>query len=412
METLKHFFTDARTIEDRCKGPIAHHIQRYAEHLHEQGYSRTTGRYQLGFLGDFSDWLERKHLSAAEVDSSTTTRYLRWRRRRRRYRGEDGLVLTRLLSLIHPRETNREPEVSTAIERVVQNYVRFLEQERGLSRATVVNYVPFARKLLTQRFPHDDIDFGRLSASDITEFVKQQAQQMGSSKRTLLVVTALRSFLRHLLHQGCLKMDLAACVPAVANWSLSNVPRFLAANEVQKVLDGCNRTTDVGRRNYAILHLLARLGLRAGEVVALTLEDIDWVAGLISIQGKGKRAAQLPLPTDVGEAIVEYLRQSRPSCASRRLFVRDRAPVVGFANSSAICSLVDRALEKAGVESVHRGSHLFRHSLATQMLNGGASLPEIGDLLRHRRPDTTAIYAKVDLASLRTIALAWPGGCR
>jgi site-specific recombinase XerD len=177
-------------------------------------------------------------------------------------------------------------------------------------------------------------------------------------------------------------------------------------------LDSCDRNTAIGKRNYAILLLLARLGLRAGEVVTLTLEDIDWESGLITVRGKGKRVAQMPLPVEAGAAIADYLRQARPDCSSRRVFIRQNAPLVGFANSIAICSLVDRALERAGVEFAYRGSHLFRHSLATEMLKQGASLCEIGDLLRHRRPDTTAIYAKVDIVSLRSIALPWPGGNR
>jgi len=215
-----------------------------------------------------------------------------------------------------------------------------------------------------------------------------------------------------LLHRGAIDTNLAACVPTIATWSLSNVPKFLPAEQIQRVLDSCDRSTPIGKRNYGILLLLARLGLRAGEVVGLTLEDIDWEAGVITVRGKGKRVAQMPLPVEVGAAIADYLRRARPACSSRRVFIRDKAPLVGFANSVAICSMVDRALRRAKVESPYRGSHLFRHSLATTMLQHGASLPEIGDLLRHRRPDTTAIYAKVDLASLRSIALPWPGGDR
>jgi integrase len=157
---------------------------------------------------------------------------------------------------------------------------------------------------------------------------------------------------------------------------------------------------------------LARLGLRAGEVVALTLDDLDWDAGVITVRGKRKRVAQMPVPSDVGAALADYIRHARPPCASRRVFIRARAPLVGFASSVAISSLVDRALTTAGVESTYRGAHLFRHSLATHMLKQGASLPEIGVLLRHRRPDTTAIYAKVDLVALRSIAVPWPGGAR
>jgi site-specific recombinase XerD len=158
--------------------------------------------------------------------------------------------------------------------------------------------------------------------------------------------------------------------------------------------------------------LLARLGLRAGEVVALNLEDIDWEAGQMTIHGKGGRSAQMPLPTDVGEAIAAYLQRGRPHCSSRRIFIRAKAPLGGFASSVAICCIVMQALERAGVESPRKGAHLFRHTLACDLLRQGCSLDEIGELLRHQSPNTTEIYAKVDLTALRSVAQPWPGGSR
>ena len=226
------------------------------------------------------------------------------------------------------------------------------------------------------------------------------------------MTTALRSFLQYARYRGDLKMDLAAAVPTVANWAMASIPRFLSPDRIELVLAHCNRQTAVGRRDYAILLLLARLGLRGGEVVALTLDDIDWEAGYISICGKGGQRTTLPLPVDVGEAIAAYLKNSRPSSANRHLFLRARAPAVGFRGPVAISSLVMHALRRAGIDAPHKGAHLFRHSLATGMLGQGASLAEIGELLRHRSPETTTIYAKVDLGSLRTLALPWPGGAR
>jgi site-specific recombinase XerD len=299
----------------------------------------------------------------------------------------------------------------TAGQIVLQQFQHYLRQERGLSEATVTQYTPIVRRFLAERFPRRVPDLHQISAGDIAGFVQRQAERI-TTKYAPTVVTALRAFFRHLLHRGAVHTNLAACVPTIATWSLSKVPKFLPAAQIQLVLDSCDRDTAGGKRNYCILLLLARLGLRACEVVALTLDDIDWETGLITVRGKGKRVAQMPLPVEVGAAMAEYLSHARPACSSRRVFIREKAPLVGFANSIAICSLVDRALEKAGVESAYRGSHLFRHSLATTMLNQGASLAEIGDLLRHRRPDTTAIYAKVDLVSLRSIALPWPGGGR
>jgi len=221
----------------------------------------------------------------------------------------------------------------------------------------------------------------------------------------------MRIFLRYLNYKGLTDTDLSIAVPSVARWSLSTLPKHLPAVQVRQMLRHCDRSTPVGRRNYAILLLLARLGLRAGEVARLSLEDIDWENGLITVCGKGKWA-QLPMPADVTRAVARYVRRDRPRCKCRRLFIRDCAPIGGFCAGHAISSIVRRALAKAGVQSDRKGAHLLRHSLATDMLRKGASLDEIGEVLRHRSPDTTAIYAKVALDALRTLALPWPGGVR
>jgi integrase/recombinase XerD len=223
------------------------------------------------------------------------------------------------------------------------------------------------------------------------------------------VVTTLRSFLRFLQQRGLLSTDLAAAVPGVAGWRLAHLPKALPTEQVERLLASCDRRSPTGRRDFAILMLLARLGLRGGEVSALTLDDIDWERGEIVVHGKGQKLARLPLPADVGSALVDYLRQDRPVCPSRRVFIRVRAPKRGFISLSAICCIVRRALERAGLAPEFKGAHLLRHSLATHLLRRGASLVEIGQLLRHSQPDTTQIYAKVDITALRAIALPWPG---
>ena len=425
MDTsLAHFFTSPKTISKYRRDPLAGYLEQYAQHLKEQGYARQTGRHHLAVLGAFNEWLAKRRLDTTAVTSATAHDYLQWRwrqpaRARRveqgcRRRDYEATILERLLKLVHPMMAKApQPATLNATEHVLAEYRHWLEVDRGLAQATVVYYLAFARKFVTLQFPQGEVDFRQLTPDRITDYIRQQAQQMAGSLRIPLLVTALRSFLRHLLQVGLIQTDLAVCVPAVATWSLSEVPKYLSPDQVQKVLDGCDRNYAGGKRNYAILLLLARLGLRASEVVALTLDDLDWERGLITIHGKGQRVDQLPLPSEVGAAIAEYVRLARPACGTcRRVFIRNQAPWVGLANSVAICSLVDQALRQAGVESVRRGSHVFRHSLATRMINSGSSLPEIGELLRHRHPDTTRIYAKVDLTSLRTIALPWPGGNR
>jgi integrase/recombinase XerD len=205
---------------------------------------------------------------------------------------------------------------------------------------------------------------------------------------------------------------LAAAVPAVANWSMPSIPRAIGADQVRQLLASIDRCTAIGRRDYAILLLLGRLGLRAGEVAFLELDDIDWDTGQVSVRGKGGQCSALPLPADVGEAIAAYLYDGRPRSADRRVFLRGRAPVRGFRSQAAIGSIVRHALLRTDIHAPTMGAHQFRHALASQMLRCGASLKEVGEVMRHRRPQTTTIYAKVDLKGLRTLALPWPGGAR
>jgi site-specific recombinase XerD len=203
---------------------------------------------------------------------------------------------------------------------------------------------------------------------------------------------------------------LAASVPTVANWRLSTAPKYLAPKDVAHVLETCDRRTANGRRDYAILLLLARLGLRAGEVVSLQLEDINWREGEILVRGKGSYHDRLPLPIDVGKALTDYLRNGRPVCQTRRVFVCAKAPRRGFAEASTVSTIVSQALKRADLHPACKGAHLLRHSLATSMLRSGVTLGEIGEVLRHRLPKTTEIYAKVDFDGLRSLAHPWPIG--
>jgi site-specific recombinase XerD len=278
-----------------------------------------------------------------------------------------------------------------------------------LSNATIVNYGWAARGLWAVCSERGCTDCSSLLPSDLTAFVQQQARRM-PPERARLLVTGLRSFLGYLRHRGDISSDLSASIPAVANWALSTVPKSLPAGAAQEVIGHCHPTSPIEKRNYAILLLLARLGLRAGEIVALNLEDIDWEAGKMTIRGKGGRYAQLPLLADIGKAVASYLHGGRPPCNSRSIFVRHVAPIRGFGSSAMISTIVSRALTAAKVTSARKGAHVFRHALASDLLRHGVSLEEIGELLRHRSPNTTAIYAKVDTVALRELAMPWPGG--
>ena len=408
---IKRFFTNPDTIQRMHEGPLGHYIDDYVALLDEQGYSRQSACSQTRLVADLSRWLHRQGFEANDINEQTIDMFLRDREQHLRLRRGDRYTLNKLLDHLRKMgivEDKLPPTKTSDGQDLEDDFKRYLLQERGLSQATVVNYIPFIRKFLLERFDTDTILFGELRPADITEFVKNHAYDL-SHGRARLMVTALRVFLWYLRYRKHIIVDLAACVPAVANWQLSALPKFLQPEQVQDVLKHCYRQSSIGRRNYAILLLLARLGFRACEVVALRLEDIDWQNGHINIRGKGGQLACFPLPHDVGESVAAYLQNGRPRCSTRRVFVRHKAPLRGFANSSTISSIVQRALERAGVNSHCKGAHLFRHTLATEMLRQGASLAEIGELLRHRSPETTMIYAKVDVKALRALAQPWPG---
>ena len=394
------------------QGPLVCIIPTYAALLTQQCYTRHYARLQLRFLADLNQWLLQHRFQIIDLAEPTLQRYLRSRHQRFRPRRDDQLILRRLLQLLRAQGFLAEEVPALPAnphQNVEQDFDQYLTQERGLSMATRINYRPFVHRFLLTQFGVEPACFAGLNANDVIRFIRSQAQKM-SPKRAGLMVSALRSFFRYLRYRGDIAIDLAACVPPIANWQFSSLPRFLQPHQVQQVLHQCDRRTARGRRDYAILLLLARLGLRACEIVSLTLDDIHWQTGEITIRGKGNRTALFPLPSDVGRAIAVYLKKDRPACSSRHVFIRMKAPRRGFANSEAISTIVARTLQRAGIDSPHTGAHLFRHTLATQMLGQGSSLGDIAMLLRHRSLDTTTIYAKVDLTSLRTLAQPWPGG--
>ncbi len=411
---MTQFFTNSSLPPSMYEGPLGGIVPAYADLLCQQGFTHQSAYLQLRFLADLSHWLDRQRFSIADVTKALLYRYLQSRHHRLRPRRDDASILKRLLHLLHTKgllQNKVSPSIHSPRQCVENDFDRYLSQERGLSMATRVNYRPFIQRFVSEQFGAQPIQFTHLRAKDVIRFVRNHAHK-ASPKRAGLMVSALRSFFRYLRHRGDITTDLAACVPGIANWQFSSLPKFLQPHQVQQVLNQPDRRTAQGRRDYAILLLLARLGLRACEIVALTLDDLHWETGEITVRGKGSRPAQLPLPPDVGKALAAYLQKDRPACSTRRLFIHLKAPRRGFANSIAISSLVARSLKKAGIDSPHTGAHLFRHTLATEMLRQGASLAEIAQLLRHHSFNTTTLYAKVDLATLQTLAQPWPGGVR
>lgn len=394
------------------EGPLASHIAAFATSMSTQGYCLYLVKRQAHLAACFSQWLMQRRIVARQVRVEHVAQYLKYRVQHSRMHAGDDASLKHFICFLRSIGAIPADKVSTgklsAIERCIQAYEQYLFEARALARATIVNYVPFVRTFLRARFGDGQVALSRLTAGDVVHFVQRQAPHL-HRKRAKTMTSALRSFLRYARFRGDVTRDLAAAVPIVPNWSMTSIPRAIASDQVRLLLASIDRRTAIGRRDYAILLLLARLGLRAGEVTSLELDDIDWNIGKLTVRGKTGQRSDLPLSSEVGKAIAAYLRRGRPQSNCRRVFLRAKAPIDGF-RQCGIVSIVRHSIQRAGIKAPTMGAHQFRHGLAIEMLRHGASLGEIGDLLGHQHPDTTRIYAKVDLAALRKLAMPWPGG--
>ena len=395
-------------------GPIAPHLEGFRAWLASQCYKPVSLRVKLRCCRDLDHWLKSRNISLTQIDEGVIAAWLESPSGQRVTARRTGQQLLEWLRLAgHPgitpapatRDISGDP-----VEQMVCRYERFLRRDRGLRDTTIRHHLPIVRDFLSERLPAHAFDPGKLTLNDVSHFLRGYRDGV-SPGRVQVLVGALRSFFGHLFQCGNIAMDIAAAIPGVPNWRLAGLPKPFESHQVEAIVSSCDAGTAVGQRDYAILLLLARMGLRACEVVRLTLDDIDWNRGNIAISGKGNRRDSLPLPLEVGAAIANLLQYGRPvTCATRRLFVGICAPHRGFASSTAIGGIVRRALARSGVTPSGRGAaHRFRHSLATGMLRNGASLEEIGQVLRHNHPDSVRIYAKVDIGALRSLAPAWPG---
>ncbi len=396
-------------------GPLAGWLDAFADWVSAQGYARTTISRKILLAACFSQWLKQGAIELADINSDHPAQYLQHRARRLRPHQGDRAALRQLTDFLQQEGVLAFEEAPagpmTDAERCVQAYAHYLRQMRGLAPATLANYLPFVRSLLQHRFASGPVTLSSLSADAVVRFVQRKAPDL-HPKRAKVMASALRSFLRYACYLGETSPELIAAVPVVANWCRPQIPRGIAADQVTALLASIDRSSALGRRDYAMLLLLARLGLRASEIQSLELDDINWINGTLRPWTKGGKRTTLPLSQEVGEAIADYLRHSRPPCQSRNVFLRVKAPIGRFRGASGISCVVRRAIQSAGVVAPTNGAHQFRHGLAAGMLHNGSSLAEIGDVLGHAHPDTTKIYAKVDLEALRALALPWPGGVR
>jgi integrase/recombinase XerD len=404
-----------KVLRSLVRGPLEQRITGLAEQLLRRGYTRSSAEQHVCFLAHLDRWMSAEGIGLDGLSGPVIDRYLDQRQAAGyvEYRSRKALwpLLEYLAPLgVLPVEDEAAPG---PVEELLGRYHDYLVGERGLTAGTARGYVDFVRPFVAGRAHGDVLDLAGIAAADVTGFVLSACpgRAVGSAK---LIACALRSLLRWLHLTGRVPTSLAGAVPSVAGWRLSSLPKGLEPGQLRRLLAGCDRRTGTGRRDYAILLVLARLGLRAGEVARLGLEDIDWRGGELTIRGKGNCAERLPLPADVGAAIVAYLRRGRPATAEgRSVFVRVHAPHLAL-SVGGVTMVVFDAAHRAGLGKMH--AHQLRHTAATAMLRAGSPLAEVGQVLRHRSMLTTAIYAKVDRDALAVLARPWPaepvGGAR
>ena len=401
----------------RARRLLDNQIEPFLQYLRDAGYAERTLRKKRTVVRAFARWAKRKGIVTFDLNDSHVDTFVQRLRREAKSRRKFELAAVRLfLGYLRATAGLQCPATEAPVSfttSLLQQYENHLRKDRGLAENSLHVYLPLIRtflasKLAGRSFPRS------LKALSIRDFVITQTRNR-SAEYVRLLATALRSFCRFLFLSGHMPVDLSPSVPRVSKYRQSTPPAFLTPEEVTRALAATDRSTPRGRRDYAILLLLARLGLRAGEIVSLELEDLYWRTAEILVRGKGRMVERLPLLQDVGEALAAYLRKDRGVSKSRRIFLRMWAPRIGLTGPAAVGHIVRLALARAEVRRSGRGAaHLFRHGLATRMIRHGASLPEIAEVLRHRSQMTTSGYTQVAFEALREVAQPWPdrGGAR
>src|SRR5208282_5747333 len=412
-------FQNASTIHPASRDIIQGHVAAFVADLRAAGYARKTLSAKRVTLERFIIWRGRRKRIPHELTESEISEFLtKAPQGDRSRRSVASRALFGFLDYLRRRNVvttcaPKPPE--TAISALVKRYAGFLRNEKGLAELSLKVYLPVAEDLLHYlEEEHGIRSVRRLDASLLRAFLFERVQAR-SSECVRILASSLRSFLRFLHVQDEIPKDLTAAIPTVRRWAQPDIPKKLTPAEVKQVLEATNPDTSTGRRDFAILLLLARLGLRSSEILSIELGDLHWRTGEIVIRGKGHQQDLLPLPRDVGSAIANYLRRDRGARPTRRVFLRTIAPRVPLTGPASIGHIVRRAMTKAGVERpMQIAAHLFRHTLASSMLQHGADLRDISEVLRHRALVSTEIYAKIDLGALEEVARPWPaqGGVR
>ena len=416
---MERTYQSAIALVSRAAGPLASHLEPWVKSLIDKQYVPAVVYVKARHAAAFDRWLSGQHVEIEHLGDVHLTQYQDRRRRvsqpiRPATRQQERRELVHLLHDLREQGLCPAARVDiTPADDLAASFGHHLLHQQGLANSSIERYRIVAWQFLKERYGGEALDLSSVASADIVSFVQRQAKHLQPSGMKC-VVNGLRSFLRYAQYRGDVAAELVAAVPAVCGWACTpDVPKAIAAEHARRAIDSCDPSTAIGLRDRAVLLLLARLGLRAREVIALQLEDCDWDRAHLLIRGKGRREVLLPMPVDVGEAIAAYLESGRLTWEDRHLFLRSLAPVRGLLqDSDSVGSIVRYALRRAKVDAPRRGSHQFRHALAVHMLRGGASLPEIGEVLRHRSTQSTSIYARVDIEALRPLALAWPGSAQ
>ncbi len=397
----------SKVAEVVVSGSLAPFTTPFKTRLIQLGYTPLTSVNLLRLMAHLSRWLGANHLTVADLSTERIAEFLDQRRRAGYTSGWSVRSLAPLLDLLD--ESGALPVAANPSgpppHVVITAFERYLLEERGLERGTATDYTRLVGRFLNGWGV--DRDLAHLTTADVTACVLREVTTMGSVRTAQSSVAALRGFLRFCFVEGLTSVDLSAAALGVTGHRPSLLPKGVTRSEVKALVASCDRRSREGRRDYAVLLILVRLGLRAGEVASLRLDDIDWRAADIMVHGKGRRLDRLPLPVDVGDAIADYLRRSRPATVRRELFLRTLAPV-GSITSGAVSQIVRRSCTRAGIVPI--GAHRLRHTLACELVSAGSGLTEIGQVLRHRSLSSTAIYARVQVDQLRTLAQPWRGG--
>lgn len=403
-------------LERLRQGALSTVLDDVAARLHDRGYSPAVAQSYLSIAGHFSHWLRREGIAPIGLSQEAVARFCEEHlpvcrcARPRGMRGHVRAALGHVLAALTARgwgAPSPAPE-ERPVDGLLRAFDAHLDNTCGTAAATRRLYTRYARGLLATRFGAGEVDLRALGPGEIIRFISEQTRER-APETAKAVRTALRSFLRFAQLQGLCGGALAAAVPRVARWRRAQLPRALSEQQLAVLLGSFDRSTAIGRRDYAMTMCLAQMGLRAGEVAALSLDDIDWRAGTLRLaRGKERRASVLPLPAQVGRAVVRYLRNGRPPTRGRYVFVRHRAPLGAPITSSGVTAAVRRAFIRAGIDVAFRGAHVLRHTAATRMVRAGASLKEVADVLRHRSLETVMIYTKLDLPTLAEVAQPWP----